>query len=406
MVKSNTSQVVQEMLEKGRGIFQLEPTWVPRTFVAPGRRLKLAVQDLYALGKERGGIDERWFGSTTPALNEGAPPDEGLSYIAAGQGRVTLRDAIAAEGNHVLGKEVMQKWGGWKVYAKYFDNAGPIPQHVHHRDEHAKLVGSEGKPEAYYFPPQLNVIEQTFPLSFFGLHPGTKKDDIVRCLKDWNKGDNGILNHSPAYRLQPGIGWFIPAGTFHAPGTYVTYEVQWASDVMSFYQSLVGGTSISWNLVVKDIPKEQQNNLEFIVGLADWEANVDPGFKQKHFLAPVPVKEDMGKGISDKWVIYCSERAGDLFSAKELTISPGKKLVLKEKGAFCATIVTGHGRFGCFEAESPVSIRYGERTRDEFFVTASAAREGIEIENKSGETMVVLRYFGPDTNPDAPKIKA
>ena len=32
-------------------------------------------------GAHRGGIDERWFASTTPAANEGAPPDEGLSYV-------------------------------------------------------------------------------------------------------------------------------------------------------------------------------------------------------------------------------------------------------------------------------------------------------------------------------------
>ena len=47
----------------------------------PGGRLKLAREDLYALGTHRGGIDERWFASTTAAANEGAPPDEGLSYV-------------------------------------------------------------------------------------------------------------------------------------------------------------------------------------------------------------------------------------------------------------------------------------------------------------------------------------
>ena len=27
-----------------------------------------------------------------------------------------------------------------------------------------------------------------------GLEPGTTKDDIRRCLENWNKGDNGILD--------------------------------------------------------------------------------------------------------------------------------------------------------------------------------------------------------------------
>jgi len=58
---------------------------VPRAFCIPGRRLKLHVDDLYALGAKRGGIDERWFASTCPADNgPGTPSDEGLSYVYAG----------------------------------------------------------------------------------------------------------------------------------------------------------------------------------------------------------------------------------------------------------------------------------------------------------------------------------
>src|SRR5579885_2699518 len=89
---------VREAIEAGEGILRLAPTWVPRSFLMPGRRLKLHPDDLYALGAHRGGIDERWFSSTTPAANEGAPWDEGLSYVVhAGRRAFTLREAIAAE---------------------------------------------------------------------------------------------------------------------------------------------------------------------------------------------------------------------------------------------------------------------------------------------------------------------
>ena len=85
------------------GILRLAPTWVPRSFLMPGRRLKLHPDDLYALGAARGGIDERWFASTTPAANEGAPPDEGLSYVVHEGKRVfTLRDARVAALNRWL----------------------------------------------------------------------------------------------------------------------------------------------------------------------------------------------------------------------------------------------------------------------------------------------------------------
>jgi hypothetical protein len=57
----SVEKMTSEALERGEGILRLAPTWVPRSFLMPGRRLKLATQDLYALGAHRGGIDERWF---------------------------------------------------------------------------------------------------------------------------------------------------------------------------------------------------------------------------------------------------------------------------------------------------------------------------------------------------------
>src|SRR5262244_1128170 len=91
---SDTKQI-RQAIEAGEGVLRLAPTWVPRSFLMPGRRIKLAPQDLYALGAHRGGIDERWFSSTTAAANEGAPPDEGLSYVVHGGKRAfTLRDAV------------------------------------------------------------------------------------------------------------------------------------------------------------------------------------------------------------------------------------------------------------------------------------------------------------------------
>src|SRR5438552_235206 len=123
-------------LEAGEGILRLAPTWVPRSFLMPGRRIKLAPQDLYALGAHRGGIDERWFASTTPAANEGAPPDEGLSYVVAdGKRAFTLRDAVASEAARLVGAAIWQRYQRWPVYSKFFDNLGPIPHHMHQSNQ-------------------------------------------------------------------------------------------------------------------------------------------------------------------------------------------------------------------------------------------------------------------------------
>src|SRR5713101_3001740 len=94
--------MVRQALEAGEGLLRLAPTWVPRSFLMPGRRIKLAAQDIYALGAHRGGIDERWFSSTTAAANEGAPPDEGLSYVVLdGKRTFTLREAVEQEGKRL-----------------------------------------------------------------------------------------------------------------------------------------------------------------------------------------------------------------------------------------------------------------------------------------------------------------
>ena len=147
---------------------------------------------------------------------------------------------------------------------------------MHQNAEQAALLGREGKPESYYFPPQLNWTGNNFPHTFMGLEPGTTKDDIRKCLERWDQGDNGILDLSKAYRLKPGTGWLIPPCVLHAPGSLVTYEPQWGSDVFGMYQSMVEGRRVPWELLVKDVPEDKHRDLDYIVDQLDWEKNVDP----------------------------------------------------------------------------------------------------------------------------------
>src|SRR5580700_1100636 len=100
---------VKEVIEAGNGILRLEPCWVPRSFMIPGRRLKLHPDDLYAFGGHRGGINERWFSSTTKASNGPATlEDEGLSYVhPGGSDRFLLKNAIEIAGDLLLGQDVI-----------------------------------------------------------------------------------------------------------------------------------------------------------------------------------------------------------------------------------------------------------------------------------------------------------
>lgn len=384
-------------LDAGGGILQMVPNWVPRSLSIPGRRLRLAPEDLYALGAERGGIDERWFSSTIRADNgPGTPEDEGLSYFVDADGRTALfRDAIQAAGADVIGHRSMDVWGRWPVYCKLFDNRGPIPHHLHPRNEHLETLGREHKPEAYYFPPQYNPVENDFPYTFFGLAPGTEPDDVRRCLERWDEGDNRILDLSRAYRLTPETGWLVPPGVLHAPGSLCTYEVQWASDVAAMYQSMVDGRPVPWDWLVKDVPEAQRNDLDYLVELLDWDANVDPYFRQKHRLDPVTAR-DVGNDVaSDRWIIHGTILGEDLFSAKELTVDRGGEIIVQDEGACGILVVQGSGKIGPFRASAPTYVRYGDMLDDEFFVSHDRATEGYRVRNDGVEPLVLLRYFGP-----------
>ena len=393
--------LIKEALAAGDGIVRLAPCWVPRVFLMPGGRLKLDPRDLYALGAHRGGIDERWFASTTNADNgPGTPEDEGLSYVALDGQRVLLREAIETLGDLFLGAEVMRTYGGFNLLCKFFDNLGPIPHHMHQMEEHARRVGRKGKPEAYYFPVQYNIKENNFPYTFMGLNPGTTRDDVRRCLERWNEGDNGILYHARAYKLQPGTGWQIDAGILHAPGSLVTYEPQVNSDVFGMFQSMVEGRVVPWDLLVKDVPPEHHHDLDYIISMLDWEANVDPYFARNRLFHPLPVRpesEMAEEGYSEKWVTYSTR----LYSAKELTVFPGRSAVIRDAAAYGLIVIQGFGAIGKFDIETPDVIRYGQMTKDELFVTVSAAAEGVRVTNRSdSEDLVMLKHFGPG-NPDA-----
>ncbi|MEE2825498.1 MAG: hypothetical protein VYE64_02600 [Planctomycetota bacterium] len=398
----NVGKILQQALDAGEGLLRLTPTWVPRSFLHPGKRIRLHPDDYYALGAERGGIDERWFSSTTEAANDSRLWHEGLSFCQFEDQQFLLRDAVSEAGADLVGADIWEKYGRWPVYSKFFDNMGPIPHHMHQSQEDAALVGREGKPEAYYFPPQYNNCDNHFPHTFMGLEPGTTREDLRRCLENWNSGDNGILDLSKAYRLKRGTGWLIPPGVLHAPGSLCTYEPQWGSDVFGMFQNIVEGRYVPWDLLVKDVPTDKQQDLDFIIGQLDWEKNVDPEFKDHNYLEPIVAEE--GAGWLDRWVVYGHVGGEQLFSAKELTLQPGASCTLQDPGASGWITVQGTGKMGPLNLQTPVLIRFGELTEDEVFITSEAARRGVEIKNTGSEPLVGIRYFGPNAHPQMPAV--
>ena len=403
----SVKQFVDRALEQGQGVVRFAPNWVPREFCIPGRRLKLHPDDYYAFGANRGGIDERWFCSAVEADNGPlTTQNEGLSFIVMADGsqteRAHFKDALVEAGEAIVGPRMMRdypEYNGWPIFAKFFDNKGALPHHLHQMPEHAEKVGRKTKPEAYYFPTQLNNYGADFPFTFFGFNPGTTKEQVIQCLKNWNLGDNKITDISKAHRLVPGTGWDVPPGVLHAPGSLLTYEPQWASDVFSMMQSLVGNMPVPRALLVKDVPADKHEDYDYLISMLDWELNVDPDFVKNRFMPPMPVCPQLKAeeaGYYENWIAYRSP----MFSAKELTVLPGRTVTIKDAACYGFIMVQGYGTLGPWAIEAPNMIRFGELTSDEFFVTEKAATEGVTITNTSPtEPLVMLKAFGP-SNPE------
>ena len=116
-------------------------------------------------------------------------------------------------------------------------------------------------------------------------------------------------------------------------------------------------------------------------------------------MRPVPVEplEAMkAEGRIENWICYKSK----VFSAKELTVLPGRTVNVKDPAAYGLIMLQGHGTLGVWDVETPAMIRFGQLTHDEFFVTENAAKDGVEITNPSKtDPLVMLKHFGPG-NPD------
>jgi hypothetical protein len=399
---------LNSVFEQGEGIFRMIPCWVPRKFNQAGQRLRLHPDDYYAFGTERGAIKERWFSSVVAADNgPRAAWDEGMSYIALNNNpreKYLFRYAVQELGATVIGAELWEKYHDWPMYSKFFDYKLPLFHHLHLDDAAAQRIGRLGKPEAYYFPVQMNTSLGEFPLTYFGFDPDLMPPDpdfkppararkmVREYLLDYEKRDTRLTEIARAYRLKLGTGWYIPAGVLHAPGSLCTYEPQWNSDVASVFENVTSGEVFGRDSLVGNLPDDQKDDVEKLLDLVDWEINVDPHFAAKYFRPPVPIPQT-DSGFSESWITYDAK----WFSAKELRVAPGASVTVKDKAAYGCIIVQGHGTFGRHNAETAILLRFDQLSADEFFVSEKAAQSGVVVSNHSRtEPMVILKHFGPN----------
>jgi hypothetical protein len=394
MAGTSIRDVVSDALSRANGILRLKPAWVARDFLPPGRRLGLKEKD-YNVGR-RGWICERWLGSTTNADNPVSLPDEGLSYLALDGTSVTLKEAMEAAGDLVMGGEYAKTHRGLGRLAKIYDFGARIPYHLHQMKKDASLVGRNPKEEAYYFPEGVDMGPH--PETFFGVHPSIVErkqyDIILPHLVEWK--DDLILRHSRAYLLCAGEGFHLPSGVLHAPGTALTIELQEDSDVAAFFQALVAGKIVSKDWLFKDVTKEARarDGERGMLNQIDWEVSGDPWFYENRHMPPQPVAETRQQGGEEVWIYYNTIK----FSGKKLIVKPGQKFTSVDKGVYNILVLKGRGRYD----GHPVTA--GTFDEEEYLVSHARATIPIAVENTGTEDLVILKFFGPDINMDVPMI--
>jgi len=383
-------EMVRSFYEKQGGILPLIPTFVPRRFGAAGKRLRLHPDDYYALGTKRGSIKERWFSSVIVAMNgPDAAPDEGMSYVDMGQEeKISLKEFVDTLKGELIGESCYARHQTWPMYSKFFDYEGPLFHHMHLGFEDAAKVGKLGKPEAYYYPPQYNNYPGKFPHTYFGFTSDTTKEELTEALRDYKNRDLRITEKSRAYRIELGTGWYTAPGVLHAPGSYLTYEPQWNSDVNAVFENITDNEIYDDSFLYENCPPQHQGDPAYVVGMMDWEKNVDPKYKEHFFRPPVILSQD--EAHVEKQVVY----GNPYIAAKELTVNPGCTVVIKDESAYGCILTQGYGRIGGHACATATMLRFGQKSEDEFFVSYAAAAKGVVITNTSKyEPLVILKHY-------------
>jgi hypothetical protein len=315
-----TTKDLEEYLGKNGGILTATSARVYRELyfgndlIAPNSSAKVA--------DDRGYVPvELWIMSTVEAINPKLKKTEGLTMINILGEEVSLKDLKTLAPEILFGKYA----GKWPL-TKILDIGGkpiktsfgtietpPILAHVHRR-----------KTEAYYFPPT-NIPPYNRTISAktrIALKNGVTKDDAKKGLAEFGRSDL-MYTLFAEYDIRPMSGWTIPEGVLHAPGPYITFEIQRPMD---------DNNLASWRLGEKlsEAERKSKYQSEVLHGVKDedellekvvnWDLTSDQKFEDKFFRqAKLLDSGTWGK----RYQIFF-----DMFYGEGWTIEPGQTLTL------------------------------------------------------------------------------
>ena len=212
-----------------------------------------------------------------------------MSYVDLfdeGMERISLKDICRDAGRRrLLGERMMERYGTWPMYSKFFDYEGPLFHHLHLDFEAAARVGRLGKPEAYYYPASDEQRRRQFPLHLFRLlprgHPGRGAASAWRAMR---------LRRHPHHRALPRLPH--PAGhrlVYPARGgacPRLLPDLRAAVELRRQFGIRKRGTTARYTPTIclsENCPEDKKRDLDYILDLMDWDKNVDPRLPQALF---------------------------------------------------------------------------------------------------------------------------
>jgi hypothetical protein len=223
-----------------------------------------------------------------------------------------------------------------------------------------------GKDEAYYF---LEAPKGPLAYTHVGLHEGVTERELIEAV---TRGRDYALELSPVFYQQFETGFFVPAGIPHSPGTALTLEIQQPSDVYTLLETRAAGKEMSPQQIHPGF-----KSLDDAFQLIDLKLSKRVGRLEENRLAPQPVTS--GRGGEIAW-IFPVEKCRK-FAGKRIRVS--SSLSYREDRPFTLLIWKGRGKI------SGRAVRAG----DEFFITAEAATNGVELQTTGDERLELFSFL-------------
>ena len=174
-----------------------------------------------------GRMPEEWIASDVEAFNPDRPiPGEGLSICTDGR---LFRDVLAADGERILGKRLLETYGGkLPILVKLLDSAERLVIQCHPTAAFARehFRSPFGKTECWYM-----LDCDADACVYLGFQPGITKEKWMDLFR--RQDVEGMLACLHKFPVKNGDLWFVNGGVPHAiGGGCLMVELQEPSDLM------------------------------------------------------------------------------------------------------------------------------------------------------------------------------